>query len=161
MTIRASAQHGSMIGGHRGYVASHRDAVAHGSSWDKWPEASVVAARSGRSTRPPTRAPIRILRVPDLGPSRPSYLLHSGRPSRWPALVVAAALVLARGRRRGGVSALSGGGATGSFAVAEVAAGPGTGPGLSAPREIVPTVPGYVSELRGLTDGAVAADGQR
>ena len=37
------------------------------------------------------------------------------------------------------------------------------GPTVRAPAEIVPTVPGYVSTCRGLTDGAVSlsANGQR
>ncbi|MGI9052331.1 MAG: putative glycoside hydrolase [Ilumatobacteraceae bacterium] len=101
------------------------------------------------------------LRTFDYGPRHPTYSYGRGRGPRWPVLAAAALLLLAI---VGGV-----------FLVRTVAqpdidgglilgAGPArpAGPDVRVPVAISPTVPGYVSALRGFTDGAVSltANGQ-
>jgi hypothetical protein len=109
----------------------------------------------GEGQATPTRRP---LRIPDLGPSRPPlrpYRYHSRGPWLVGALVLVVLLV-------GGFfvyRAVGDGAPAGTMAAAPP---PSAGPILSAPQQIAPTVPGYISELRGLTDGAVSltANGQ-
>src|SRR5829696_1489709 len=100
----------------------------------------ILRERGEQRVASPTRRP---LRIPDLGPSRPP-LRPTRYHSRGPWLVGALLLLLI----------LVGGffvyrnfddrAPTGSLAPPPAI----PGPLLSAPRQIVPTVPGYVSELR-------------
>lgn len=119
----------------------------------------ILRDRSERRT-PPSRP----LRIPNLGPREPTYRRRSRRPPVNPWLIVALLVVVAVVGGTFVVRALTGGGggegATGTFVTAPVVAT--AGPTVSAPAEVTPTVAGSVSELRGLTDGAVSltANGQ-
>jgi hypothetical protein len=113
-------------------------------------QSTATPARTRTRTPPPTTR--RPLRIPDLGPSRPTYRRRDGRQTQAAWLFAALVLILAAVGGFLAFRARGDGAATASFAITPT----GQGPILSAPDQIVPTVPGYVSELRGLTEGAVS-----
>ena len=100
----------------------------------------------------------RPLRIPNLGPRQPASRGRSHRPPPGPWLLVALVVVLAAVGGFFAFRAVSGD----EPMTATFAAPVSGGPLVTAPDQVTPTVAGFVSELRGLTDGAVSltANGQ-
>ncbi|CAN5691747.1 putative glycoside hydrolase [soil metagenome] len=122
----------------------------------------IIRGQRGERTRR-TTAPRRTITIPDLGPWEPTFGGNFGRrPRRWPWLLAALVLV---GVAVGGTLAfrrMTEPTLASSFDAPPPPPASPAGPILTAPTEIMPTEPGFISTLRGLTTGAVSltANGQ-